>query len=382
MQHMQILVAIETDSTRYHGEFATRPRLLEGAPAEQMLAHLAADLVGMFPGLGACALTMPGALFDQTQLLRPGFPVFGALEGLLLESLPDQAFQPRQLSLPVEDGRMPHAALQPEQDIPLGLLQCIPLLVSGEPATLGPIAREMEHRFLDSGQLSAHSAKALEVHFGIGVQHARFMTLTDLQALLRLQLEHFGFLALWELLDAALSDRPEPLEAIGRGGQSFCWREGAVHARFETFDHWAATGAGAGEPAIKNQLARAYADWTREYRQYLTTLQAHAVTVLQHLPGRDAEALAGTFLVEKSAQAPSRDTAPVTEHSAGDLGSIAVTVIDAGQQHNYYPLTPAGLNALHAAIREQGLAAGGVAFPGGIRYDERSRRLVGDSLGQ
>ena len=49
MADIHILATIETDPTRYHGEHAALPRLLDRAGGEQVLAHLAADLTRMFP---------------------------------------------------------------------------------------------------------------------------------------------------------------------------------------------------------------------------------------------------------------------------------------------------------------------------------------------
>jgi hypothetical protein len=100
---------------------------------------------------------------------------------------------------------MPNSDLQPLPDIPLGLLQLLPVVVNGPPELVEELGQAMEYRFLEEGQVSAHSASWLETAFGISINHARMMTLTDLNAMLRMQLDHFGFLPLWELLDAALS---------------------------------------------------------------------------------------------------------------------------------------------------------------------------------
>lgn len=378
--HNRILVAIETDATRYHGEFARRPRLLDKAEAEQMLAHLATDLAAGIPETRHCALSMAGALYDQTQLLHPGYPVYARLESLLEESFRDEDFEPRLLSIGALSGQMPEAELQPGKDIPLGLLQTLPLLVSGEAELVGRLADTMEHGFLESGQLSAHSARALEANFGIAVNHARFMTLTDLNAMLRLQLEHFGFLPLWELLDAAINQPGEPLAVAAGRGQRFRWDGRAVRAEFETFDHWAQRGGGRDLAAGDQSLAREYAEWTREYRQYLATLQAHGVAVEQSLPGEPGEPLPGSYLVERSRQAPAREAAAVTEHSSGELGTVAVTVVRGGEQINYYPLLPAGLNALHAEIRQSMGGEAGLSFPGAVLYDEAGRALVPDAM--
>ena len=258
--HKRILVAIETDATRYHGEHARRPHLLDRAGAEQMLAHLSTDLATHNPGIKSCALSLAGALFDQTQLLRPSYPVYSRLESMLKASFGDQDFQPRLFSIGSKSGLMPETELQPYADIPLGLLQTLPLLVSGSPQLVDQLAENMEHRFLESGQLSAHSARALEANFGIVVNHARFMTVTDLNAMLHLQLEHFGFLPLWQLLDAGINTPHETLSVEGSAGQVFSWNGSAVRGVFETFDYWAQSGAGKAQASGGQMLAQGYAE--------------------------------------------------------------------------------------------------------------------------
>jgi hypothetical protein len=379
IRHRYILVGIETDPTRYHGENASRPALLDRAAAEQVLAHIAADLTTMFPAISRCALSMAGALFDQTQVLCPDLPVYRALETLQQAGNPGDDFHARLLSIGTSDGQMPMQELQPFENIPLGLLQILPLLVSGPAEHVDELIAEMEHRFLDQGQLSAHSAKGLESHFQVWVNHARFMTITDLNALLRLQLEHYGFLPLWELLDAAMTPPEGSLEVCTPGGLKFKWQDGAVHSFFESFDWWAQYGGGVDTPAADQQLQAAYTDWTREYRRYLTMLSAHGVKVKQHLAGLEDVELMDTFVLEESTISPAQSVFPVTEHSVGDLGTVAVTVVSGNRQMNFYPLLASGLNDLHRFIREQGYG-GDVAYPGSIYYDESSRQLISEPL--
>lgn len=368
---IHLLATLETDPTRYHGEHPVRPRLLEAAPAEQVLAHLAADLERMYPDIARCRLAMPGALYDQTQVLRPGFPLFGALAAQLQRSGASR------LALGAVDGRMPQATLAPDPRVPAGLLQNLPLVASGPADLCEAMAESMEHRFLEQGQLSAHSAKGLEANFGIALTHARFMTLTDLRAMLRLQLEHFGFLPLWELLDSALCGSEGRRSATGRGGQRFTFEAGSVRCQFETFDYWARRGAGKDLAETEGDLGSAYADWTREYRQYVATLQAHAVPVVQQAP--DGDALPGGYLVEETEAAAPPGAAEVTEHGSPELGVLAVTVVRGGRQFHYYPLTPEGLNALHAIIRAEGLGPAGFSYPGRLAYDPEARRLMADT---
>ena len=379
LKHHATVVAIEIDPAHRPG--SGRAALLPKARAEQMLAHLSTDLSALVPGARACALTLGGALYDLSQLLRPGYPVFDALGQLLEASYGAQGFHPRLLSLGADGGRMPLVALDPDPSLPPGLLQLMPVLVSAPPSVLGPVIEATEHRFLEEGQVSAQTATALQAELGLGVAHARFMTLTDVKAMLRLQLEHFGFAPLWALIDAALEDEAGPVEARTDEGHRFTWRDGAVHARFETFDFWAREGAGRDLPADGQVLAGRYADWTRVERQYLATLSAHGIRLRRALAGANGEEIETSYVVESSSLAPAPGVAAVTEHSAGELGTVAVTTAAEGALRHWYPVRPEGLEDLHRAIREAGLAGGGVAFPGTIHYDPRQRALVADSLG-
>ncbi|MDX1379959.1 MAG: hypothetical protein R3233_02505, partial [Xanthomonadales bacterium] len=293
-------------------------------------------------------------------------------------SLAGRDFEPRLLSFGSDaEGRMPAPALEPARDVPPALLQVLPAVMSAPGEMLAPLAEASEHRFMESGQLSPQSAKALEAQFGIGVTHARLMTVTDLLAMLRLQLEHFGFGGLWTLLDAAL-EAAEPVEVRTDRGHRFAFRDGTVTGEFQTFDHWASQGAGKKLPAERQALAAAYADWTREFRQYLTTLSAHGVPFnceVQASPGGDMHT--GWF-TETTGHAAPPAAASVTGHSAGELGTLAITEVRDGTLVHHYPLGPDGLNAIHAALRASGQAPGAVAWPGGVCHDPVERRLVPD----
>jgi hypothetical protein len=372
-----ILVAIETDATHFYGANASRPALLNTTDSEQLLAHIAADLNSLLPEISKCSLITAGALFDQTQILKPSYPVFRALEAVSTHDNADN-FKPSLVSIGASNGKMPSGDLQPFPDIPLGLLQLLPVIVHGPPERVKELGQAMEYRFMEEGQVSAHSAAWLETAFGLSVNHARLMTLMDLSAMLRLQLDHFGFLPLWELLDAALSERADPLLVKTQSGQEFEWKNGTVHTSYETFDSWASGSTGKQVVASNQALAATYGDWTREVRQYLTTLTAHGLDFNIRL-ARDNRPLEGTFFMEPSEAVPGASDSTITEHSYSELGTIAVTTCDGARIENYYPLCPQGLNDIHAHLREHAPGVHTVAFPGTILYDEKSRRLVPDS---
>lgn len=374
-----LLVAIETDATRYHGVSPSRPRLLSKTDADQLLAHVSADLATLLPNSDLCSLVGPGALFDQTQLLRPAYPIFKCLESSLQES--GKGYGSRLLSIGASENVMPRVELQPEAAIPLGILQVLPLVLCGPAANVAELGQEMEHCFLERGQLSPQSAQWLQSAFGVRINHARFMTLTDLRAMFNLQLEHFGFLPLWQLIDAALEQSPDELAVQSDTGPLFRWRDGAVHIEYQTFDYWAQQGPGKTTDPSRGQLAGGYAEWTRQLRQYLTTLRAHAVEVVFHLPDQPEQILEGHYFVERSSFSPQdsdASDASVTEHSFAELGTVCISHAHAGKLQHYYPLAPQGINEIHTAIRKNGLAEGTVAFPGSILYDERSRGLMAE----
>lgn len=372
----RILVAIETDATRFYGANASRPELLGNSDSEQLLAHVAADLKALFPEISNCSLILAGALFDQTQVLRPSYPVFKALESTAISDRVDK-FKPELVSIAAQDGKMPHDDLQPISDIPLGLLQLLPVVIHGPANLVSELGNLMEYRFLEEGQVSAHSAAWMETAFSISVSHARFMTLIDLNALLRLQLEHFGFLPMWELLDAALNGQTESLQVSSQGGHTFEWKNGIVWTCFETFDSWSTRGNGGGVDPARQALAAGYGDWTRETRQYLTTLHAHGLDVRFTLNGSESP-LSGTFLTEPGTAVPCAEDSIITEHSFAELGTVAITVCFGDRVDHYYPLSPRGLNDIHAYIRKHVPGVHTVAFPATILYDENTRTLVPD----
>jgi hypothetical protein len=372
----RILVAIEADATRFHGADASRPQPLDQAVSEQMLAHLAADLKTLLPAISDCSLITAGALYDQTQILRPDYPVFKALEKVPTDMGADR-FRSGLVSVGADGGTMPLPALQPLEGIPLGLLQLLPLVVHGPAERISELGQDMEFRFLEEGQLSAHSAAWLESAFGIAVNHARLMTLTDLNAMFRLQLEHFGFIPLWELLDAALNGRPDSLTVNTESGQAYEWRDGRVHSRFETFNSWASQGQGRDLAASRQALAGGYGEWTRQARQYLTTLRAHGLDVQYH--AADGRQLEGTFFAEADDTGPGENDAAITEHSFEELGTIAITAVHDGRVLHYYPLVPQGLNDIHAYLRKRVPAGQTIAFPNTILYDRNTRQLVPDN---
>lgn len=367
------LVAIEADSERFSASGLGRPGVLDQGDAEQMLAHLTADLGTVLSGVGKCHLASCGLLFDQCQILRPGLPVFSALSELLGEHRTHRS-TPNQTALGSTSGSVPIDTLTPDPGIPPTVLLLLPILASGPEKLIRELAGEMEHRFLAEGQVSAHTASWLEAAFGIGIKHGRFMTLTDLNAMFRMQMERFGFLPLWELVDAAVWDHSLELSLTTANGTQLHWSRGVVQVSFQPFDYWANEGSG---HSIESQgLGEAYAEWTRELRRYTSTLAAHHIPVRFELPAGCKGSVGEHFLCEEADLPPSSSPlASITEHTWTDLGIVAITARTPTTLKHFYPLTPGGLNDIHEVVRSHELSGEGMAFPGRIAHGHSNRRL-------
>ncbi len=337
-----------------------------------MLAHVTADLGSILGNIRKCQLVSCGVLLDQCQVLRPQFPVFTALSERIGGN-GNTGITPGQTALGADMESFP-AALKPDPEIPPTILLLLPIIVSGPDALIEEIAGEMEHRFLGEGQISAHTASWLESAFGIAIKHGRFMTLTDLNAMFRLQLEHFGFLPLWRLVDAAVIGADGEFTLTTTAGIELAWKKETVHVVFQPFNHWATRGSG--RDVETGALGQAYAAWSRELRQYASTLTAHHIPVRFELPVECEGEVGEHFLCENAPLPDNADSlAAITEHAWHDLGIIAITAeTPAGLKH-FYPLTPEGLNDIHDLARTQELSGEGMSFPGRIAYNESSRHL-------
>lgn len=195
--------------------------------AEALAAHLASDLgkhIGAAPSLDLVAV---GALYDQAQVLRPGWPLHAAL-GESAVGLPGSAMSGRILALGAHAGRMPSPALEPERVLLGSPMLVLPWLLSGPDAAITTIGRKLEEHLLERGHANAALALAIGDAFGVKVTHARHMTALDLCALACAQYEHAGLGAVWQVVEAALLAPEVPRVATLPNGDHLSWRDGIV----------------------------------------------------------------------------------------------------------------------------------------------------------
>ncbi|MBX3698042.1 MAG: hypothetical protein R3F08_08195 [Dokdonella sp.] len=177
----------------------TLERGTSGILADAVAHELAAQVAEM----RVLDFVFVGALYDQAQLLRPGWPLHAALTDAL-DRLPRDPQASHVVALGSHEGRLPLSALEPERDLLGSPMLVMPWLLAGPAEVIGAVGQQLERELLDSGLIGAELALALGEAFGVKTAHARHMTTLDLCALACAQYEHAGLGAIWQVIETAL----------------------------------------------------------------------------------------------------------------------------------------------------------------------------------
>ncbi len=367
--------------------------VLERPSAEALGDAIAADLVRLLPGITDMGVAIVGALYDQTQILSPKYPVHSALELLYRESLRGP-FEARRLSIGAAGGALPKTALKPSATTPPGPMYLVPIALLGRAAVAEALSAQLERTLVDAGQASAATALLLKDQFGVEPVHAQYLSIDDLAAMLCVQLESIGLPELWTLLEGALYAPAEACWVTPPRGGAFTLRDGCVDALFQTFDAWAGVGAGAAL-AAEDELVQGYGEYVRALRQVSATLAAHGLEVeiypiLAALPEGPAhwtrlkpEAAAESF-AETAVEGPREGAVLITEHATGQLGTLAFTVEwrdpegKLRRRENHYPVRADGVGDCLNRLQSLPGSERTFAYPGRIVCDPEARCLVSD----
>ena len=185
--------------------------------AGELTALLGRDLAALVPAVRDCDLALMGAHFDPAEGLRPGWPLHRrVLE--LLQRAPGDAGSARMIGFGADaSGDVPQP-LQCDAELAGGGLRVLPFVLRG--AAAGAAGAELEDLLLDRGMAAADTALALQDGLAAQVEHARYLSLHDLLAMIALQYRNVGLEPLWGLLETALLEpeaeawldaAPEPL---------------------------------------------------------------------------------------------------------------------------------------------------------------------------
>lgn len=258
-----------------HAERDALPQADAGALAERM----AQDLAGFASEADALQLVMVGAHYDVVELLRPGWPLLRELDQLAARAPGDA--RGRVIAFGAHDGKLP-GALAPQPEHAGGPLRLVPFVLGGDANIATQVGDILERDLMERGMAGAATALLAQDAFGMRVEHARYLTLHDLAAMMALQYEHAGLAPLWPVVEAALlaPDAEEWLESGPEPVVHYIDRE----ARIALFTPQAWRERYAAQAANETQvecakLERAFEHFQARQRQFAAVLQAHGIPV-------------------------------------------------------------------------------------------------------
>lgn len=248
---------------------------LAAVDAGELVTMLGRDLAALVPGVRDCDVALLAAHFDPAEALRPGWPLHRRASELL-QRAPGQAQGARMVGFGADAAGQVPLPLQCEPDLQGGGLRILPFVLHGDAAR--DVGAALEELLLDRGMAAADTALALQEGLGAQVEHARFLSLHDLAAMIAMQYGNVGLDALWPLLETALLEPegealldapPEPLARYGDGEVRIALLDPAA---------WRKRFAPAGESDCA-RLERGFEQFQARQRQFAAVLGAHAVPV-------------------------------------------------------------------------------------------------------
>lgn len=208
-------------------EPGTPPRCTtDRAHAQTIASAIAADLIKLDASVSSLDLVVAGALFDQAQILRPGWPAHAAL--LEMQSrVVAVAARAEVMAIAAHDGVMPLPALVPDTRLFGSPLLVLPWTLHGDAERAAATASRFEQELVERGMAGSDLALALQEGFGIGVRHVQHLTVFDLCAIGCTQYEQAGFGELWQLIENALLT-PTREHGVEIDGQHWTCQDGEV----------------------------------------------------------------------------------------------------------------------------------------------------------
>lgn len=249
------------------------------------LTTFAADAAGL-------DLVFAGAHYDPAEVLRPGWPMHRRLEELHARA-PQAQESARIIAFGADERGVVPQPLRAELELHGGPLRVLPFLLVGSAERATAVAAEFEHTLLERGMAKADTALLAQEAFDAKVEHARYLTVYDLTAMMALQYRHVGLDALWPLLetallapaqDAWLDAPPEPL---------LHYVDGAVRAA--GFDRSGWQRRYAADELDPARIDRGFAHFQARQRQLTAILKVHGLDVhsVPCLADQDPRALLG-----------------------------------------------------------------------------------------
>ncbi|MCD8456909.1 hypothetical protein LPH50_01460 [Xylella taiwanensis] len=249
--------------------------------------HVGCDLAQWVPQVSALELSFAAAHFDPAEVLRPGWPLHRYLEELQTQ-VPRCHQGPRVLAFGANvNGEVP-LPFRADSTLNGGRLRVLPFLLSGVPEQVDAVAEVLEEVLLTQGMVQANTALLAQAVFSAQIEHARYMTVHDLVAMMSIQYDNQGLGILWPLLEAALL-APRTEEWLDAPPQPLL-RYISGEVRMALFDLVSWCAYYQQDCSECERLSVLYQQFLARQRQFCAVLDAHGVIVsyVRVGPGQDA----------------------------------------------------------------------------------------------
>jgi hypothetical protein len=359
---LPVVLALETAA----GEPPARLTLTR----DEAAALVATDLHALVPQVDSARLALAGALFDQVELLRPGFPVWATLDELA-RRVPRGGLD-NVVAFGSHEGHMPAQPLEPSMLFAEGPMRLLPMSLLAPPALAEELSEQLEIQLVGRGEAGKLTADWLMRTLGIRLEHVRYLSRNDVLALTCVQYEHVNLAPLWTLLEAALLTPEREESVMSARGLTLHYSAGKVLAQSPA--QWLA----AQQQGDHAERAHGFAGIVFELRQYAALLEAHHLPLQLQASGSNQVEAASGYLLETVAARDSALNPPMLfAHEAAGLGVVAVSVAQRDPNGRSsvlahgYPLQPQALGPLLSRLADGHGIPGELHTLGRIVLDER-----------
>lgn len=219
-------------------------------------------------------ITVAGACFDPVEILRPHWPVHKELARLT--HLAPKSAEARLLSFGA-DQFMPEG-LQPLTDFQSGPLRLIPFVLSGPAESVAHVQNHMEAELMERGMAGAATALLAQQYFSVAIEHARYMTLHDVVALMAMQYQHNGLEPLWPIIETALF-APQQIAWLDAAPEPLIYfKDNIAHIAMLDSHQWALMQTNINNKNCE-QLESQFQMFQMRQRQIAALLEAHGIDV-------------------------------------------------------------------------------------------------------
>ncbi|MFT4255394.1 MAG: hypothetical protein QM599_00270 [Pseudoxanthomonas sp.] len=273
--HVMGVIALELSGGDAPGRDALGP-----AEAGALAEKLARDLAELAPAARTLELAFAAAHFDPAEVLRPGWPLHRRLDELAARAPGRNEHIPRLIAFGADAQGEAPLPFRADAHLRGGALRVLPFLLRGDAVTVAKVSAQLEEILLERGMAQADTALLAQSGFAARIEHARYLTVHDLAAMMAMQYRHQGLDALWSLVETALlrpqdeqwlDAPPEPLLHLG---------DGEARMALLTPLAWQRRYAPQSAEADRERLARAYDRFLARQRQLAAVLEAHGIAVV------------------------------------------------------------------------------------------------------